>query len=356
MELADLIAQAEREFEKYKGQKGMLKRELGEDVAFLLLHKRFKGNAAAAGRFLGYQTYKSVSNQWIKMGLARMGREWQETDMQQGPYPERTTQELWDDYLLLSQEKEEVLEYVWDLPDKVATGKLIPICDIHVGHIGCDFARLAELCDWIRKNPRVRWFLGGDSFDMATKSGPGGKTEQFCSVERALDLLSKALRPIITRGIVVFDGNHEKRLLRAEDVEYSPARQLAQRIDLPFWGMAGHIKHCLDDEVYLHYHHHGRGGARTEGGKLNAGLQILRNVTDELVTLGHLHYEINAKDLSRDPDPDSLTVDNKTRRVALCPSFLQYRGYPSDMAYKPCSLGVSAIDLSRRKHDIKVIQ
>jgi len=346
------------EAEQYRGKRWHILRDYeDEDLALLHLHKWFDGNATAAADFLGFQSRKPVRLRWQKVGLISIGHESPRRHAQTG-WPEyRTLDELWDGYLKLSEQEEQALDYTWDLPANAVKGKLIPISDIHAGHKGCDFKRFAALCQWIKKHPRSRWFLGGDQLDACTKSSPGTHGEQYCTVHEAIDLVARALKPIQSQGIVIYDGNHEERVGNETDTDISPSQILADYIDLP-WAKAkhGHIIHRIGDQTYTHYHHHGRGSARTEGGKLNTGLSFLRNVTNELVTIGHLHIEISLKDLTRHVIEDMGIVDYMVRRLVMCPSFLGYRGYSEASGYKPSSLGVTTIELFAKEHNVRVIE
>ena len=345
------------EAEQYRGKRWQILRNYeSEDLALLHLHKWFDGNATAAAGFLGFKSKKVVRQRWAKLGLGAFGKDAPRRHIKAGWPETRTLDELWDGYIKLNDQEERVINYEWDLPEKAAMGKLIPISDIHAGHIGCDFKRFAALCTWIKRHPQTRWFLGGDQVDACTQNSPGTHAEQYCTINEAVDLVARALKPIQSQGIVIFDGNHEVRIGNDTDTDISPSQILSDQLDLPWMGLHGHIVHRLGEQVYKHYHHHGRGSARTEGGKLNTGLSFLRNVTDEIVTIGHLHVEISLKDLTRHVNEDLGVVGYQTRRLVMCPSFLGYRGYSEDSGYKPSSLGVSAIELSVKEHDIKVIE
>lgn len=345
---------SEVDLEQFRGQKWEIERELGRQHAHDLLHKQFAGNAAAVSDFLGFATNNAVIRRWEALGLERIGRDTPRRG-RFAQFEERPLTSWRQDYLRVSQQQEQALAYEWSLPRKTETAHLVPISDVHCGHIGCDYQRFIALVAWIKDRPETRWFLGGDTFDLHTKSGPGSSSEQFLPLNVALDLLTEDLQPIAWQGIAVFDGNHERRLQRSEDVQYSPAEQLAQRLGLAFLGLHGHIVHKLGKQTYHHFHHHGRGAARTDGAKLNTGEAIAGTVTDELVTVGHLHIELSAKLLRRSVD-EAGAVGNVTQRLVMLPSFLGYRGYAADNAYRPSALGACGIELGVKEHKIRVIE
>lgn len=348
----------EVDLEQYRGRRWEIERELGKQHAHDLLHKQFAGNAGAAADFLGFGGRSTVIRRWEALGLESLGRESPRRGRFANGYdfrqwPEKTLEE-WDaDYEALSQQKEKALAYDWDLPAGAATGLLVPIADLHSGHIGCDWSRFKLLVEWVSRRPRVRWFLAGDTLDTHCISSPGSSDEQYCPLDIAVALVEKHLKRIASQGICVFDGNHERRLRRAEDVRYSPARELANRLSLPFFAqLGGHIVHTVGEQVYKHFHHHGAGGARTDGAKLNRGEATAAIVRSHFVTMGHLHFETTVKLVEREVN-DRNEVENVIKHLCLLPSFHDYRGYPVDAALKPSALGVSGIELGAKRFDIR---
>ncbi len=346
--VADLEAQGLRD------SRQMIKRVFPELYAHIL-HKAFSGNATAAAEFLGCD--KDVVRNWfLANGLDALGREAPRRGRnaeQFQQWPERSLEE-WDAaYSALSETEEEALVCDWKLPQKATRGLLIPIADVHCGHIACDWRRFKILVQWIKRHPNTRWFLAGDTIDLHCKSGPGSRSEQFLPLSVAKDLLTKELSTIVSQGFCVFDGNHERRLNRAEDAGYSPAQELANRLELPFFAaLGGHLLHRVGDIEYKHFHHHGAGAARTDGAKLNRGESIAAIARADLVTVGHLHFEATIKLLEREIGDDGK-IHNVMKHLAMCPSFHGYRGYPVDMALKPSALGVTGIELGAKKKDVR---
>jgi len=341
------------ELEPYRGKRLAIQRGLG-DLGWLRLHQAFEGNATAAAQFLGFSGPGQVIPRWAKLGIAPLGREAPRRGYQQ--WPERSAADWLAAYRTHSREQEAALECDWGLPTGAVVGILVPICDLHWGHIGCDCERLLELIEWLKRHSHARWFLGGDNLDVDTTQSPGKRSEQFMPLDAALDSLELALRPIVGQGLAVGDGNHEARIERATDTPVSPSKQLAERLGLPFFGLHAHLLHRVGEQTYQHFHHHGVGAAATEGGKVNMALRVEGTVVTDIVTVGHAHFEVALKRLRREVQPD-LTVANKQTRVVMCPSFLQYRGYPADKALRPSSLGVLSLHLgAKAKRDIRVVE
>ncbi len=339
-------------WEQFRGKRWLIKRALGDDLALLHLHRHFDGNATAAAEFLGFATHKPVGDRWTMMGLGLIGKD---NPRRWSKYDEKTTSEWREEYVALSRQQEKALVYEWKLAANEQVGVLVPIADLHCQSISCDYARFLDLRDWIASEKTARWFLGGDNFDLGTKNSVGSSRDEFCPLRVAMDLLVEDLRPIRNKGIAVFAGNHEGRIIRIEDVDFCPAEDLAERLELPYLGMSGHIQHIVGKQKYTHFHHHGRGGARTDGAKLNAAEAIANIVTSELVTVGHLHFEATVKMLRRHMGEDSY-IENAQQRLVMLPSFYSYRGYPQDAAYRPSALGAASIHLGAKTHKVRVVE
>ena len=349
------------EREGFRCQRWAIRRAYPE-LYLHILHRAFDGHGTAASEFLGFTDRSVVRDAWTKVGLSAMGREAPRNGRnvnQFDQWPARSLEE-WDEaYERLSEDEEKALVYDWNLPEKAARGLLMPIADIHCGHVACDWKRFKRLVEWIKRHPNTRWFLAGDSIDLHCKSGPGSKSEQFLPLDIAKRLLHKHLSSVVTQGICVFDGNHERRLNRAEDPGYSPAQELAQMLELPFFAaLGGHILHRVGDQQYKHFHHHGAGAARTDGAKLNRGESIAAIARADFVTVGHLHFEATVRLIEREidaarADGGEAPVIDVQKHLAMCPSFHGYRGYPVDMALKPSALGVTGIELETKKKDVR---
>ncbi|GAG18551.1 unnamed protein product, partial [marine sediment metagenome] len=195
-------------------------------MALLYLHRRFDGNATAAAEFLGFATRDPVHKAWAKLGLAALGRDKPRHGWHK--YEEKSVAKWREEYVALSRQQEQALVYDWKLPAKEKVGVLIIIADLHCQSVSCDYSRFLDLRDWIASQKTVRWALGGDTFDVRTKSSVGSTREEFCPLRVAMDLLVEDLKPIANKGIAVFAGNHEARILKVEDIEFCPAEDLAE--------------------------------------------------------------------------------------------------------------------------------
>jgi len=130
--------------------------------------------------------------------------------------------------------------------------------------------------------------------------------------------------------------------------------RMAKDLGLAPMGIGGFITHHLGAQEYEHFHHHGRGAARTEAAKLKMGLDIGANNRCDLVTVGHVHMEAGHKTPYEVPTPEGVMLE--VQRLVMCPGFLKGRGYVRKAALRPATLGVTSIHLSTKEHQIRAVE
>lgn len=329
--------------------------EQGQDHAMLLLHKAFMGNARAVQEFLGFAAQgHAVADRWAGLGLASLGTETPRTTGHE--VDDLSTDELIRRYRQLSKIKERASEYDWQLEPGTKTAKLVPIADVHICSLLCDMDRFALLCDWLKTRKRnTRWFGAGDLFDLVVKSGVGSTSRQFCSLHRGIDIATEILSPVADTCLGLGLGNHDARLMRYEEVNWDPVRQVCQNLNIEYLGYWRHMVHRVGEQTYTLLYHHGKGAARTPGARLKAGLDVLDTTTDEIVVTAHLHDEMTKKQAKRHIDTRTLEVDNRVQHLAECPSFLAYGDYAAEKALLPSSLGTLSINLGADRHMVHVL-
>lgn len=350
---------------RYAGTRSLGWRERGEEFS-RWLYEAFGGNATAAADFLGFARGHSVTRRWQEHGfvargrdIPRRGRRWRQWA------DELDVEELDRRYRQQSRAEEHALRYRWQLPRNAKVAVLVPICDVHLGHRACDYDRFARLCEWIARHKHVRWFVGGDLFDLVVTGRPGRPSEQFCSPDEAYQLAVYRLAPIASQCIGIGSGNHDERLVEVTGSDVNLPRHLATELGVPFLGYDFHIVYELVPDGrrepvqrYVHYHHHGWGGGRTEGSAYNKLRDLMSYTTAELVTMAHLHREGSSQKIRRGPDPEDETglIREQAQVGILLPSFLRWRGYMRRAGLPPNRLGVSAIHLDVEEHSIHVRQ
>jgi hypothetical protein len=183
--------------------------------------------------------------------------------------------------------------------------------DIHMGAEGCDERQLDKDIDDVaagRQRGEIHYAcLGGDNInaigvkdkrhDATAIAKRFKKWEGDDLFRRQVIAVAEKFEPIKDCIIFAGDGNHEQKIKTQGD--YNPTSDLAQKLDVPYAGYACGFRlrlaprNCTASAVVTGLWHHGRGAARTKGGKANMADQlqkVLRNA--DIIITGHGHEPI----------------------------------------------------------------
>lgn len=175
-----------------------------------------------------------------------------------------------------------------------------PLSDVHIGAERHDAKRLRDRLNEIKQaGEHHRVLLMGDLADTATPISkhyqPGAKTPQ-----EELDSLVATFKPIADRVDLIIPGNHEERLLKVGLDLTAQFAALIGRPDAyrPLPTLLRYLfrKDVRDDRTQSYrakaeiYVHHGYGGGRNAGGKLDKVKALALQKPDAHVYLmGHVH-------------------------------------------------------------------
>ena len=344
---------------KYKGSKEKFFKETGDEGLRWLYGYEFvptiSGNSQVCAEWLGYVDRKTVASRWRKIGLEPRGRSSSREHIKDNIFlqwsEDKSLIQIEDEYLKQTGARELALQFDWKLSKKQEFGILVPISDLHLGNISCDYEKFITLIEWIKDTENVRWYLAGDAFDCPLKNSPTSPLENILPLNKAIDLLQLRLSSIVNKCICVCTGNHELRLMRLEALPFDPSEELSKRLEVPFLGYSGYIEHTVGSQSYSHFHHHGAGGSRTIGGKVNKTRDMVLITDSELITIGHQHTEGNISYPKQ--TISNGTISEMNQLVVMLPSFLKFgRGYGREHGYSPTATGVSSIHMYTNKHSI----
>ena len=153
--------------------------------------------------------------------------------------------------------------------------QIVPISDIHLGSINCNLERFRAFVDYIRRTPACYTLLTGDLSEMGTKTSLGlGVYEQRYAPEPQIDILELELRPLADEGKIlgILSGNHEMRVAVA--TSFQPMKILARNLGVEYLGYQGYHKWVVGEQVYKAMSYHGKSGAQTIGGPINAAVTL----------------------------------------------------------------------------------
>lgn len=217
--------------------------------------------------------------------------------------------------------------------------RLAPLYDVQWGSRTCDEEKFERHIDWIRDNPEVYTWLGGDLIDWNTKLSIGsGVFEQKWDPENQIVKMAQMLARIRDRILFAIPGNHE---LRGAMVGIDAARWYSTLLQIPYFGepVFCDIRFCGHTTAL--YAWHGRGAARTEGAITNVTMEPLRWVDCDLVWCGHLHRPRFIPTVRIVRHPEDMTLEEREVGAVMSPSYQGYfNSYASRMGYGPAPRGL----------------
>ena len=169
---------------------------------------------------------------------------------------------------------------------------LYPLGDIHYGSPQCDVKFVEKLVEIIRKDSTGFWVGMGDMIENAMIGTLGDIYRQKFSPQEQCEYIVSLLKPIKDKGLFIVTGNHELRSARHAGLE--PDRFVANLLGVPYAGPSClsklFLKHKSRVSSFDCFVHHGAGGGRTQGGKVNASARLRDIVpTADLTLSGHSH-------------------------------------------------------------------
>lgn len=223
------------------------------------------------------------------------------------------------------------------------------IGDIHYGSVGFDGTCLDRDIDRILKTPNCVAFLTGDltsgiglkdkrfdgsATDLIELIASGNAPKSRVDMRRLIgDLYSteargaaekvKALKPICP---YLLSGNHEEAV--SKHYQYHPSEEISRVTGIPFIGYSGICRIRVKDKKrktaeysIMVYTHHGFGGGRSKGAKINrVSQQLIRMapINADVVLSAHVHdRSVWVEDFIEVTERGEMTVMPRQRGFAI---------------------------------------
>lgn len=134
---------------------------------------------------------------------------------------------------------------------------------------------------------------------------------------------------------------------------WNPVEEICADLGIDFLGYQGFFNLKVDDAQYDIFMHHGTGGGRTKGAKVNAAVRPNSVAIADLYITGHLHDRFVVTDSIFELRDGELI--QRKRMYAAAGSFLQYfGGYPEMQMLAPATTGPLLLELSGGEKMIKI--
>jgi hypothetical protein len=246
---------------------------------------------------------------------------------------------------------------------------LIPFGDIHRSAPQCHTEKWSEFLAWAKKKPRS-YFLGmGDYDDLASTServllGNNGLHDSTVKTLEGLYLkhierLAKEIGFMHGRLVGLLEGNHYGVFQN----NTTTTQKLCEFMGCPYLGVNSFIRLSLGYKKHPHNYstidiwaHHGRGAARTAGGRINTVEQMAKIAEADIYLCGHDHSKgaVPVSRLRLGASGHDLKLSQRKVFLIKTGSFLKaYEpnepSYVVDAAMPPTDLGVVKIELTLRR-------
>lgn len=172
--------------------------------------------------------------------------------------------------------------------------KILPICDLHVGSVFCNYELINKAVKYIEENDDCYTvFLGDITNNANLRKGHDGVWFQNMRPDEQEEWVIEKMKPIAHKIISVVDGNHGWAW--SSSTGHNPDKRIALALDAPHHGFMAILDYRLgqtkkERRRWTHILHHGTGGGGTDGGVINSANKLLKQcLTANLITVGHFH-------------------------------------------------------------------
>ncbi len=223
-------------------------------------------------------------------------------------------------------------------PSKFKTIELLHITDVQMFHRGCRLNRVLEYRDWVLAKPNRFMLWGGDMIDASTVFSPGSPWENILEPQGQVMGFVEHWMPAAHRVLGYVGGNHERRGLKTFG---DLGLLLATFLGIPYSGGQQFVDiHYGAWKPFTIHLWHGKGGAQTDGGKMQMLTKWMAAYPGaNLYLVGHLHTAMTIFKFPPLRDHQRLEIKSMKSAGAMSSSFLQTWGTYAETA------GMSASDV-----------
>lgn len=218
------------------------------------------------------------------------------------------------------------------LPDAFVDNaiRIVPIFDVHFGHIAHRDKKFLSYIRWIEENPNIYAILGGDIMENALDDGRGMTYENSMNPQSQFDAIEKLLSRIAHKILVATPGNHEWRTYKKAGID--PMRFLCERLDIPYFDGPVFLSLLAGGYKWRFYISHGKSNAQTKGGKLNVA-QMAKRFTGMIhfYVSGHVHDPLVNSETCICENPVKCCLQLLPQWTVIAQSFL---GWKNTYAYR----------------------
>lgn len=241
-----------------------------------------------------------------------------------------------------------------DLPDFDFI-EVYPVSDLHWGEPETDEQMFLNFIEFILSEPNRFVILNGDLLNTAlTISVSDTYSEKYAPSEGITSLafhLAKLVQK--DRILAMGTGNHEDRVYKVTGIDSS--KYLAMESGLPMeryssnsflvfvkFGKSAISRPSKQKKnVYSIFCHHGVGGGRLKGGKINMVVRMNQIVTADVFVVGHVHDPMLTGTKIFETDNSNMTIREKKQYYIISNAWQIYGGYGQKFGFPPAFTDMS---------------
>lgn len=236
--------------------------------------------------------------------------------------------------------------------------ELFPLGDVHWEEPETDEVYFGKLIDYILSEPYRYIVLNGDLLNMALTMSVSDTYGEKYSPEDGLIRFANVLKRAKHRILAMGTGNHEDRVYKYTGLDVS--RYLAMELGLDLerysnnsfvlfvkFGVArSSTVNRPKKNVYSGFFHHGVGGGRMKGGKVNMVVRMAEIVDTDFYVVNHVHDPILTSTRTFNVDIQNMALKEKKQYYVVANAWQKYGGYGQKFGFRPSPLDITYIELT----------
>ncbi len=223
--------------------------------------------------------------------------------------------------------------------------KIYFLADFHFGGEGFEKEGFNKCISIVANKDHALMVAVGDLVEMALASSvPGAIYGQKIRPRDQIEQFREEIKPVAHKCLLILPGNHESRVIKATDID--PLKLgICDYYGIPYYNEPAIMVISWKEHFFTFYFRHGKSGALTPGGKLNAAARPLIFLPHiQFITMAHVHTPTGGINIRRcrnyvyDQKGNLIdfSIKNKEEHIVICSSTHRYfESYSAREEYSP---------------------
>jgi len=229
--------------------------------------------------------------------------------------------------------------------------KIYFYADFHYGGEGHDSKGFQECISTVKEKEHALMVSVGDALEMALASSIAGAVYgQQLRPRDQITSFREDIKSVVHKILVMQPGNHEARVIKVADIDPLEIG-VCDYYGIPYFGEPLIMIVSWKKNFFTFYFRHGKSGALTPGGKLNAAARPLSFLPHiQFTVMAHVHTPTSGINIRRCRKYEyddkgnivNFSVEKKEEHIVICASTHRYfESYSSRAEYAPVVTSVA---------------